>query len=57
MKRIIILFFLLSACSQGQTNQKMSISNVNFSKDLTLEEFRIKLEEYAYKSPFPKIDN
>ena len=57
MKRIIILFFLLSACSHGQTNQKMSISNVNFSKDLTLEEFRIKLEEYAYKSPFPKIDN
>ena len=32
-------------------------SNIDFSEDLTLEQFKIKLEEYAEKSPYPNIDN
>ena len=31
--------------------------NMNFSEDLTLEQFKIKLEDYANNNPYPNIDN
>ena len=57
MKRIIIIFFLFSGCSYNQTENINNLSNINFSDDLTLEEFKIKLEEYANNSPYPNINN
>ena len=57
MKKIIILLFLLSGCSQNHTDQKLNFSNDIFLEYLTLEEFRIKLTEYVIYSPFPNIDN
>ena len=57
MKKIILTFFLLSACSYNQTEVKDNFANVNFSNDLSFEEFKIKLENYAKNSPYPNIDN
>jgi len=57
MRRIIILFILFSGCTYNQPLDTTKISNINFSDDLTLEEFRVKLEEYANNSPYPNIDN
>tara|TARA_X000001036_G_scaffold438425_1_gene486225 strand:+ start:768 stop:941 length:174 start_codon:yes stop_codon:yes gene_type:complete len=57
MRRIIILFILFSGCTYSQPLDTTKISNINFSDDLTLEEFRVKLEEYANNSPYPNIDN
>ena len=57
MRRIIILFILFSGCTYSQPLDTTKISNINFSDDLTLEEFRVKLEEYANNSPYPNIDD
>ena len=57
MKRIFLLCLLLTACSSNDLNQRFDIPSNNFSQDLTLEEFRVKLTEYANKSSYPNIDN
>tara|TARA_B100000073_G_C23626199_1_gene530636 strand:+ start:165 stop:332 length:168 start_codon:yes stop_codon:yes gene_type:complete len=55
MKYTIIVIFLLSACTQNYTKQ--NINNFDFLDNITIEEFRIKLNEYADKSSYPNIDN
>jgi len=57
MKRIILIFFLLSGCSYNQSKISNNLSNINFSENLTLDEFKLKLEEYTFNSPYPNIDN
>ena len=48
MKKIILIFFLFSACSYSNDEKINNISNnnlpfVNFSSDLSFNEFKIKL--------------
>ena len=62
MKKIIFIIFLFSACSYSNEDKLNNISNnnlpiINFSNDLSFEEFKVKLEEYANNSPFPNIDD
>ena len=57
MSRIILIFFLISGCAYNQTGNQNNLENVNFSKDLTFEEFKTKLDEYANNNPYPNIDN
>ena len=57
MKRIFLIFFLISGCTYKQIVTKTNLESINFSKDLTIEEFKIKLDEYANNSPYPNIDN
>jgi len=57
MKKILIIFFLLSACSANQVTNKERLENLNFSDNLTIDEFKIRLEEYALNSPYPNITN
>jgi len=57
MKRIILIFLLISGCSSNQTDNINKFSNLNFSNDLSFEEFKIRLENYASSSPYPNIDN
>ena len=40
--------------SDSELNQ--TLSRVAGQNNLSLEEFRIKLEEYALNNPYPKID-
>ena len=56
--RIFIFFviILLSSC-KSNTSQKNFKDDFNFSKDMTLNEFKIKLKNYAEKKPYPNIDN
>tara|TARA_B100000780_G_scaffold216580_1_gene155920 strand:- start:508 stop:684 length:177 start_codon:yes stop_codon:yes gene_type:complete len=54
---IFLIFFLVTGCSYDQTEKKNNISNIDFSEDLTLEEFKIKLEEYTNNSFYPNMDN
>ena len=49
---LIILFFLISCTSQNSAK-----NDFNFSHDMDFDEFKIKLEEYAQKNPYPNIDN
>ena len=57
MKKFILIFLLLSGCVYKQNTNINAVSDINFSDDLTLEEFKLKLEEYANNSPYPNIDD
>jgi len=57
MKKFVLIFFLFSGCVYNQNANINAVSDINFSNDLTLEEFKLKLEEYANNSPYPNIDD
>tara|TARA_B100000900_G_scaffold231724_1_gene196786 strand:- start:574 stop:747 length:174 start_codon:yes stop_codon:yes gene_type:complete len=57
MKKFLFIFFFLLSCSSNQNEINNNYSNMIFSEDLTIEEFKTKLEEYANNSPYPNIDN
>ena len=51
-KLLIITIFFLTSCSPN-----MSKKDFNFSNEMSFEEFKTKLEEYAKNSPYPRIDD
>ena len=57
MKKFLIVFFLTASCSMNNDKLENNFSDLNFSDDMTFEEFKNKLEEYAENSPYPNIDN
>ena len=57
MKKLLILFLLLSACNTIKEENKTSFKKLFFPDNLTLDEFKIKLEEYANNAPYPNIEN
>ena len=57
MKKVLIIFFLLSACSLNNINKENNLSTLDFSENLTIDEFKLKLEQYANNSNYPNIDN
>ena len=57
MKKLLIIFFLTASCSMNNDKLKNNFSDINFSDDMTFEEFKNELEEYAENSPYPNIDN
>ena len=48
---LLILFFLTS-CSSNTTR-----NDFNVTDDMSFQEFKIKLNEYATNNPYPNIDN
>ena len=57
MKKLLIIFFLTASCSMNNDKLEKNFSDINFSDDMTFEEFQNKLEEYAENSPYPNINN
>ena len=57
MKKLLIIFFLTASCSMNNDKLENNFSDINFSDDMTFEEFQNKLEEYAENSSYPNIDN
>ena len=57
MKKLLIIFFLTASCSMNNDKLENNFSDINFSDDMTFQEFQNKLEEYAENSPYPNIDN
>ena len=57
MKKLLIIFFLTASCSMNNDKLENNFSDINFSDDMTFEEFQNKLEEYAENSPYPNIYN
>ena len=57
MKKIFILIFcFLISCSPNKV-QNQNKNDHNFSTLLSLEEFKIRLKEYAINNPYPNIDD
>ena len=56
MKKLLITLIIISGCSTY--NEKLSSKNLDFkfSDNMSFEEFRVKLEEYANNSSYPDID-
>ena len=57
LRIIILIFFLLTGCSYDQPKKVNNVSQIEFSDDLTIEEFKIKLKEHTKNSSYPSIDN
>ena len=53
MKKFLIVFLFLTSCS---VNQKQSNQKILFNDQMTLDEFKLKLDEYVKNSKFPNID-
>ena len=52
MKKIFfIILIFLSSCSSTMIKK-----DVNFSENLTFEDFKIKLDEYSKNNDYPNID-
>ena len=54
MKKIIFLIFL-TACNPAKKNTSNNI--MDFNMDLTIDEFKVLLEEYSKKKGYPDIDS
>ena len=50
-KILIIIVIFLTSCSTEIVN-----NDLDFNKELTLEEFKLKLIEYTKSSSYPNID-
>ena len=53
MKKFLYMILILSSCST-----EPSIKNqLNFSDDMSFNEFKRKLQEYSKNNPYPNINN
>jgi len=55
VRKLLILFFLMSCVSPNQNNN-LNNTKLDFNKDLSFDEFKKLLIEYAKTSPYPNID-
>ncbi len=53
MKKFLLILIFLNSCS---ANQEKINQEVLFNDQMTIEEFKLKLDEYSKKSKFPNID-
>ena len=54
-KYFFLISFILVSCASNQTKKQMPV-NLNFSKSMSISEFKTNLEKYAKESSFPKLD-
>ena len=57
MNRYLLIFLFLISCSSNSDITQKNSEEFDFSNNLTFEEFKEKLEEYAENQPYPNIDN
>ena len=53
MKKFLIILLFLTSCS---ANQEISNQEILFNDQMTIDEFKLKLDEYVKTSEFPNID-
>ncbi len=51
----IIILILLNSCSTAKVQNESKI-DINYSENLTIDEFKLKLEKYAEYGSYPNID-
>ena len=57
MKKFLIIIIFITGCSSNKNDVSINYQNIDFYDNLSLEEFKNKLNEYASNSPFPNLDN
>ncbi len=53
MKIILVLIILLLSSCSFEKNK----NNINFSKDMSLNEFKLNLKKYAKESTYPNLND
>ena len=56
MKKLLITLIIITGCSAYNDKLINNKPDIKFSDNMSFEEFKIKLEEYANNSPYPNID-
>jgi len=57
MKLILtLLFFFIISCSNNSFNDEKKI-DINFNNEMTFNDYKAKLDEYAEQGYYPNIDN
>ena len=57
MKKVyFLIIFFISACSSSEIKTDLD-NDLNFSKNMNFEQFRLNVINYANQSPYPNIDN
>ena len=57
MNKILILIILLLQSCVSVENNKDTQNIINFSKNMSFNEFKLNLEKYAKESPYPDLNN
>ena len=57
MKKFSILIILLLTSCTYEANKKTSQKDINFSTNMTFNEFKLNLEKYAEESTYPNLDD
>ena len=56
MKKLLIIFIIITGCSTYDDKLSNNNLDIKFSDNMSFEEFKVKLKEYANNSPYPNID-
>jgi hypothetical protein len=54
MKKLFLLTLILTSSCSSNVNL---VDELNFSEDVNIDEFILKLETYSKNNPYPNIDN
>tara|TARA_Y100000741_G_C17957298_1_gene438299 strand:- start:412 stop:585 length:174 start_codon:yes stop_codon:yes gene_type:complete len=54
--KLVIILLLLNNCTTNTSKNEFN-KNIVFTENMTIEEFKLKLNEYALISPFPDVKN
>ena len=57
MKKFLIIFIFITGCSSSKNKLNNNLFNIKFSDNLTFEEYKFKLNDYAKNNPYPNINN
>ena len=57
MKKYLLFFIILVSCTSNQKIINKNSFDFDFNKDLTIEEFKLKLNKYANSNSYPNIDD
>ena len=57
MKKFLIIIIFIAGCTSNKNELSENTSDINFSYNLSFEEFQNKLEEYAENNPYPNIND
>ena len=55
MKKLL-LFFILSSCATTPTSINISDDDFDFEKDISIFDYKKKLNKYNKNNPYPEID-
>ena len=57
MKNYLLIIFIFICSCNGKFSDNEIRNNFIFSDEMTFDEFKLKLEEYAKNSPYPNPDD